>query len=493
MKSIKKILNCVINISFYFAVWFVCSALFLRIGESILASIERKEINENYAVIEEPYLYKDSDSVLHSIQVDELVEALPEEIKKDIKKNWVIVISENDPTNQYSNDVVSGMAMDKNNLIWLSYRFSEEVVYHEIGHAIGSARSTDLSKDFWKLYESVIEKDITFSQGVVSFHDFSSQKEFFALLFEQYICYPDSLKQDFAEGYEYMHEFVSNYKTDPMNSFTGMFVKCYNFSTSVVRDLFWSASSKINVLFETIFDQRASAATLPSEGDVYPSFSGMSTEDKKVFEVIFDVIQNPKNYTVQNNSKENIVVLKYSPYVTYDIYNRVAACIDYCLGVEQSNIFDVNSLQDENYSCIYIHIDELTEIKEKRKNHSEKMDEVLATIEDGTETQKLLQISRYISENSKYQTMKSASVNEFWTNGNCDSVTYAMVFRDFCEKLGIQCDIIYGSTSNGESHAWNRVKLSDGTYRYYDITYYNKGKVNMYQYQDFIVTKINSY
>ena len=48
-----------------------------------------------------------------------------------------------------------------------------------------------------------------------------------------------------------------------------------------------------------------------------------------------------------------------------------------------------------------------------------------------------------------------------------------------CHRVGIECDLITGY-ANGEYHAWNRIKLEDGSYRYYDLSFYEYSGSNNY-------------
>ena len=52
--------------------------------------------------------------------------------------------------------------------------------------------------------------------------------------------------------------------------------------------------------------------------------------------------------------------------------------------------------------------------------------------------------------------------------GNCN--LYSVLFRLMLSELGIECDVCVGFTSGKEYHAWNRVRFSNGEYRYYDLT-----------------------
>ena len=115
---------------------------------------------------------------------------------------------------------------------------------------------------------------------------------------------------------------------------------------------------------------------------------------------------------------------------------------------------------------VYIPIAAVTQLEEQKNSQ---IDAALTELHEGSETEKLIQISNYISTHCTYDVSAQGNANEFWEEGKTSCAGYAFIFKHFAERPGISCDIVYGYvygyTSTGAFHIWNRVRLSDGTYR----------------------------
>ena len=77
-----------------------------------------------------------------------------------------------------------------------------------------------------------------------------------------------------------------------------------------------------------------------------------------------------------------------------------------------------------------------------------------------------------IAQGTKYPAILNHS-------GVCSS--YSKTFKDICEKLGIPCEVITGST--GMDHAWN-VVMENGELKHIDIAYalMNQGRIDKMNY-----------
>jgi hypothetical protein len=64
------------------------------------------------------------------------------------------------------------------------------------------------------------------------------------------------------------------------------------------------------------------------------------------------------------------------------------------------------------------------------------------------------------------------------TCGMSCCVGQSEIFKNVCEYVGVDCEIVYG-TFDGYAHAWNRVTFSDGTVRYIDVTNSHTGRFTM--------------
>lgn len=493
MRLIKKFSKTLLSIFlFIFFTLFLFVISYETVG-IIDTSITRKQIEENYEEMECSYLFSDKELIEETKLVEETLSKLPDNISKDIKENWTIVVAEMDPIGRLDETMVAGAAYSQTYIIWLASGFLDDTVYHEVGHAAAAHRATDQSEELCDLFNSFWSKENGVDEGKYSIHDTNDPIEFFAFLFEMYFCEPEDLKENFKEGYDYITNFIEEYKSSSMDWAISPFIKQYNLLTYHLNGLMENRTPEREILKneEEVKNNSLIQLTFSPISSI-PSV-GLTENEKMILGHIENVINHPENYPIETYSSSSVITLKFEGLITLGTYNKLAACVDYYFGEERSDVFDINTNSSKNTSTIYIYLEKVEEMKEKKKENVEKTREVLEKMREGTETQKLLQISKYIAENCPYEIQKKTSVEDFWVKGKGDCVTYAMVFREFCEQLGIECDVIRGISHENEGHVWNRVKLSDGTYRYYDLTYYDRGMVDMEQYTQFIVLGINSY
>lgn len=117
---------------------------------------------------------------------------------------------------------------------------------------------------------------------------------------------------------------------------------------------------------------------------------------------------------------------------------------------------------------------------QKRYNSLQReIDNVLSEFYDGTETEILLQISYWIANSVKYDIKYTTAYDAIVNRKGCCNAQ-VLLFRLFCERLGIHCDIIVGESSNNIAHAWNRVTLKNGDIRYYDTTFFQASHRDKY-------------
>lgn len=86
-------------------------------------------------------------------------------------------------------------------------------------------------------------------------------------------------------------------------------------------------------------------------------------------------------------------------------------------------------------------------------------------------------IACFIINNMQYNENKN-SISSFWNDYSGKCLVFAFTFKQFLDLIGVENDIVFGYTkqsgTNNFKHAWNRIKLTDGTYRYYDLTFAQK-------------------
>lgn len=488
-KSFIKILSIIITALAVITLLYV--GIYLAI-DAIDAAIARKEIEKCYHPTDKNYVFVDREDREVPDFVADVINKLPEEIAEMIKEEWYIVIADKDPLRSTDSRYIAGAAHARGKIIWLTPDCSEHTLAHEIGHALAFTENHDMSSEFCALHARSLDTFLEFKDEKFEAYDTTTPTEFFAYLFDQYICEPERLENNLNEGYRYISTLATNYKKTFVGTLFGPITKFYNTVAYKTKGLFVigrTSFSTANIENE-VKDQPLIDVSKYSSVE---SFAGLNETERDMVRRILDVIENSDNYETKTYFKRSAIVIKCDYYVTYEAYNKIAACVDFYYGQETSDVFDVSSDKKENRSTLYIFTDTAARLKQERQVYIEKIEGVISTLHEGTETQKLLQISKYIAENCEYEIKDKTSVNDFFESKTGDCVTYAMVFRMFCERLGIQCDIVCGITSMGDGHAWNRVLLSDGTYRYYDLTYYSRGTLDMPGYDDFIVLAFNGY
>ena len=137
-------------------------------------------------------------------------------------------------------------------------------------------------------------------------------------------------------------------------------------------------------------------------------------------------------------------------------------------GDESIDPIDVN-ITNGTITDVVIKHDVVLAGEQNRLKYLSNVEEAIKTFHSGTDTEILIQISKYIVNNSSYKVEKSSSFASFWDNKSGDCVMYAMTFKQFADRLGFDNDIVSTVSDDGIVHVYNRV-LINGQYRYYDLT-----------------------
>lgn len=118
---------------------------------------------------------------------------------------------------------------------------------------------------------------------------------------------------------------------------------------------------------------------------------------------------------------------------------------------------------------IVLYLDVFESCEQNKIPVEARVDELLATLKEGSDEFKLFQISAYIAERITYTDGARESVEGLNGNGVCS--TYALLFYKAASRLGIQTYLCFGYAGGG-SHAWNMVML-DGEEYFYDVTWFD--------------------
>jgi transglutaminase/protease-like cytokinesis protein 3 len=164
---------------------------------------------------------------------------------------------------------------------------------------------------------------------------------------------------------------------------------------------------------------------------------------------------------------------------TFDIesYYRVATYFYVYYGQKRAvdETFDlVNAGREGGY--LRLRYDDIRVFEAERQANQAKIDNILSGFNAGSEEYVLKQISEYLRKSIVYTHGYYDLTDAI--NGKTVCNGYALLFNAMANRAGIKSDMCIGKSSNGEYHAWNRVTLSDGSYRFYDITFYDSNGGN---------------
>lgn len=135
--------------------------------------------------------------------------------------------------------------------------------------------------------------------------------------------------------------------------------------------------------------------------------------------------------------------------------------------------FYTNADKDEKEThSLSINPEMIDKLEQRKQEYNKKIDDVLSSMKEGSETEKLMQIAEYLKDTITY-TLPYRGIYDGLINGTGVCTSFALSFQAFANRLGIQCDFVIGDENGGTNHAYNRVRLSNGEYRYYDVTFYD--------------------
>jgi transglutaminase/protease-like cytokinesis protein 3 len=203
--------------------------------------------------------------------------------------------------------------------------------------------------------------------------------------------------------------------------------------------------------------------------------SAYTVEESELLDIIFGKI---KEY--QTNPEIRGEKIPLNGMFDYESYCKVSSYFYVYYGQKRAvdETFDlVNATREDGY--LQLRYDDIEVFEAERQANQSKIDAILSTFSSGSEEHVLKQIAEYLARNivytDGYYDLSSALGGKSVCNG------YALAFNAMANRAGIKSDMCIGK-AGGEYHAWNRVTLSDGSYRFYDITFYDSNGNNKYLY-----------
>ena len=397
---------------------------------------------------------------------------MPKHLVNVIQSDWTILVAQDEP--YPCNDKISaaGITYPQSRVIWVCTAFNEKVFVHECGHAIDDYLGTvSLSTEFREIYLQYWETYLEYDNERVDKHSSSSTSEFFAATFADYILHPDYLKSNYPKISDYFEKVLKN---DMSFSGTGKFIHyLYRIQYSTIQ-VFNDISSQIHIsnydsVIADVNSNIVNNKTLNlDEYTAIYDIDWMSDDTRLVAQTVLDIAKNPEDYANENHSGSQGYLIEFDYPWGIDMYTEILSFTSMYFGDERLDPVDVNVVNGKETKVVIKH-DVVLQGEANRLQSLEKVESVLSTIKSGTTTEIAVQVSQYIVENSTYKIEKSSTFNSFWENKTGDCVMYAMMFKQFMDRLGIENDIIHVVQSSGEAHVYNRI-LVDGKYRYYDLT-----------------------
>lgn len=434
------------------------------------------------------YVDNNLDVEVQQDKVDEVLSLIPRYLFDEINDNWIILISNECPfEGLLTNGTVKGTTYYLTNIIWMHPDFTSHELAHEFGHVL-SFKFGEIanSNDFKTIYKNNWDKYINYDQTVVETHCISSSSEYFAHMFAEYIYYPDYLKENNNEVYTYMDDITHDYwRMSWLGLHHGTTIRMCRTIWKKISDFGNSITYTCRNTFNNIsivFNKKVDINNYKINTDQAYKYP----ETEEIINIVHDVIMNPDKYP-------NTITHNFNYDVNFEAYLETRTILMFYFMDESTSFVHFGTSVDNGNITTPVTLDKQTLLSanKTRNEHLEKTEVVLSDIKAGSDTQILMQLADYIIDNCQYSlSFEDATMEQFW-NGSGNDKTYAMAFQLFAQRLGYECDIVMAPMEIGIDHVFNRVKLNDGTYRYFDLTRFESNQINVEQ-SDLIVYSVNS-
>lgn len=455
---------------------FAGAACIIIIKDNNTAKMVNNKLLTDYQYSETLQIYYDDEESLTNAKdvLSDVEKLLPKNISQLIKSQWKIVVSKSEPFPNTTSLIADGITYTGKGVIWLDDDFNNKVLVHEVGHAVDEYLGKPSEKSaFMNLYIQYWESYKEKGTDKIDKHSVSSPSEFFATMFEEYILYPSYVKEEASEIYSYFDKLTNNnWMFSPGGHFVNLW---YHVGYSTINGFvnFFSlnrpfpnaksVSKKVNEVVATREE------LVLDEYNAKIDISWMSEDTMKIAEIILELSKNPEAYPCEKHNLSYGYMVEFDYPWPIDMYTEILSFTSAYFGDEGLDPIDVNVVNGKTTRVIIKHEEVLTGEK-NRIDSLQKVEDVLKTLKSGNNTEIAVQIANYIYNYASYKTEKQSSFNSFWENKKGDCVMYALIFKQFMDRLGIKNDIIHVVSDQGEGHVYNRI--FDGTaYRYYDISY----------------------
>ena len=455
---------------------FGCAAGIIMMERSSAYEDSRMILNNKYSYDADANIYYADSEVLENAKqvLSRVYKTLPNHIVRIINSDWTIVVSDSKPFESTNMLVAAGITYSAKGVIWVVSDFDEKVFIHEAGHVLDTyLGNPSLQKEFTELYERYWETYREYETEKINKHSVSSSSEFFAMMFTEYMLHPEYVKQQASDIYLFFEHTIENdWRFSSAGHFVNVWIGVGYNVVDVFVDLFVPERPYANAdsVIQSVNNSIANHAALNLENYQYQyDISWMSKDAQAVAKIVLELSQNPNAYPEDDHGLSKGYLMKFDYPWSIDMYTEILSFTSAYFGDESIDPVDVNVINGVRTEVVVKH--EIVALGEENRVRSlEKVENVLKTFKAGNSTEIAVQVADYICSNSSYKIEKHSSFNSFWDNKQGDCVMYALIFKQFMDRLGIENDIIHVVSDQGEGHVYNRI--FDGQhYRYYDLTY----------------------
>lgn len=198
-------------------------AFVLLISVSIIIIYETPNILEwnaatdGYVRVADNFHIADESSSTDAEILNDFVDTLPPIFVKEFQRNWRVVIKDSIPVPvDYPDDVLVGGYTDWTSRTVVILRQENvddmlNIFTHELGHCFdleyGSVSYSDSFNDIYELYKGDFSEQ---SSNYLDGYSTSTNTEFFATCFNEYLLYPDHLKMAAPEAHAFIDSFYED-------------------------------------------------------------------------------------------------------------------------------------------------------------------------------------------------------------------------------------------------------------------------------------------
>ena len=140
--------------------------------------------------------------------------------------------------------------------------------------------------------------------------------------------------------------------------------------------------------------------------------------------------------------------------------------------------------QDGVYRIYTEYTGNMDDFRCKEAEYDAEINRLVASVDGQSIENKIRFFHDYLISKCEYDyTLSKGRAYDCLIGGSSVCNGYATAFYNLCSAAGLEVNYIVGKVDNGTgiiSHAWNRVKGSDGQWRYYDVTFDDTSRSNAF-------------